>query len=311
MRPDLLSPTFRACVALLGLAGLALTAAPDARADGPSAGQCIAATESAISLRASHKLRAAKAQLLVCASASCPADMRNDCIHGIDELSAAIPLVVFGAKDASGVDLNAVKVTMDGEVLASTLEGTPLAVDPGPHTFTFESAGLTSVTTKLTILQGQKDRREAIVFPAAAGAAPPVTPPPPPPVAAPTSQTEAAGAPAPAHSLGTQKILAIVSGGVGVVGLGVGAAFGAIAISKKSTAQGVCPSGNCPTAAGSSDWSSALTAANVSNVGFIVGALGVAGGAVLWFTAPKASNGATATAQVGVGPGAIQLRGTW
>jgi hypothetical protein len=58
-----------------------------------------------------------------------------------------------------------------------------------------------------------------------------------------------------------------------------------------------------------SAWSSAVSAGNASTVGFIVGGVGAAGAAVLWFTAPGAS--AAASPQVGVGPGMLEVRGAW
>jgi serine/threonine-protein kinase len=116
-------------------------------------------------------------------------------------------------------------------------------------------------------------------------------------------------APSAGGGLGTQKILALVSGGVGVIGVGVGTAFGIIAISKKNNAQSICPGAECPTQAGSSDWSNAGSAGNVSTIGFIVGGIGLAGAAPLWFTAPR--GGATSAAQVGLGPGSLHVTGTW
>jgi hypothetical protein len=293
---------------LVPIALATLTVAPRVRAAGPTVTDCLAATESSLKLKNEHKLRAARSQLLVCAAPSCPSDVRADCTHGVDELNAQVPTVIFAGKDASGADLNAVKITMDGEVLAPSLEGVALAVDPGEHTFTFETAGQPPVTKKLTIQQSQKDRHEAIVFaaPPAVVAPPPTVTAPAPPPALPPPEPPPPTAKTP---LGTQKILAIVAGGVGVVGLGLGGAFGAIAVSDKSSAKSACPGATCANQAGSDKWSSAAIAGNISTIGFIVGGVGVAGAAVLWFSAPKTAGGASA--QVGFGPGAFQVRGSF
>ncbi len=294
MRPYLLVP----------LALAALSAAPAVRAAGPSVTDCLTATETALKLRANHKLRQARKQLLICAEATCPADIRKECVGRVTELNEQIPTIFFGAKDASGADLSAVKVTMDGEVLTERLEGTPLSINPGEHTFTFEAAGLPPVTRVFLIQQGQKDRRETVAFAAATAA----------PKQAPTPQT-VSGTPPPAMpeekgpGMGTQKVLAIVTGSVGVVGLGLGTAFGVMAMSKKSDAQNACPANPCPTQDGVNKWSSAGSSATISTIGFIVGGVGIAGAAVLWFTAPRSSSGAVT--QVGIGPGSLQLRGTW
>jgi hypothetical protein len=232
----------------------------------------------------------------VCAATTCPADIKKECLARVDEVNAQIPTIVFSVKDAKGADLSAVKVKMDGEVLAERIQGTALSIDPGEHTFTFEMAGQAPVTKKLVIVQGQKDRREVISFGSGASDGPvegaPSTPP--------AGVDDGGG-------MGTQKILAIVAGGIGVVGLGVGTAFGIMALSKKSDAQNACPN-NCATQDGVNKWSDAASTGNISTIGLIVGGVGIAGGAVLWFTAPSASS---SSPQVGVGLGGLQVKGTW
>jgi len=262
--------------------------------------QCIEANTNGQELRREGKMSAAREQLRQCADASCPSIVRDDCTKRLDDLERAQPTIIFEAKDGAGNDLGAVKVTVDGLPLADRLAGTPLAVDPGEHTFTFETAGQPTSQKKLVLREGEKDRRERITLGAAgtpAGSpqgagAQPYTPP---------AET--------ASGLGTQKVLAIVAGGAGVVGVGLGTAFGLIAISKKSDAQSACPD-LCSTQDGVNKWSDAKSAANVSTVAFVVGGVALAGAATLWFTAkPQASSGATA--QIGIGPGAVQLKGTW
>jgi len=92
-------------------------------------------------------------------------------------------------------------------------------------------------------------------------------------------------------SLGAQKTIALVAGGVGVVGIAIGAVSGIIAVSKRSSAQSACPSDvyafRCPTESGTAAWNSATTAGNVSTVSFIAGGVFLAGAAVLWFTSPS------------------------
>ena len=125
---------------IAALASAAVAARP-ARAADPTTADCLAATESSLALRNEHKLREARAQLLICSAASCPADMRDECTRRVGEVNAAIPTIVFAVKDAAGNDLVAVRVTMDGQPIAERLEGTALSIDPGAHTFTFETTG--------------------------------------------------------------------------------------------------------------------------------------------------------------------------
>jgi hypothetical protein len=293
----------RSVTILAVCATLALTSQA-ARAADPTTADCLAASDASLKSGNQHKLRAERAQLLVCAASTCPADIRKECIGRVDEVNAQIPTVIFQIKDASGADLSAVKVTMDGELLAERVEGTALSIDPGEHTFTFEVAGQPPVVRKLVIQQAQKDRRELIAIgpqpTAVSPAPPPTTPAPALPSLPPATETS--------QGLGTQKILAIVAGGVGIAGLGVGTAFGLIAMSKKNDAQSACPN-QCATSDGVTKWSDAASAGNVSTIAFIVGGVGVAGAAVLWLTAP--SSGGGQGTQVGFGPGGMQVRGAW
>ena len=260
----------------------------------PTNADCVAASDASLKLGNDHKLRAERSQLLVCAATTCPSDIKKECLARVDEVNTQIPTIVFSAKGSSGADLSAVRVTMDGEVLAERFQGTALSIDPGEHTFTFETAGQPPVMKKLVIVQGQKDRREVITFGTDQGgtATPGALPSTPPP-------NDSGG-------MGTQKLLAIVAGGIGIVGLGLGTVFGIMASSQKSDAQSACLSNPCSTQDGVNKWSTAGSTGNISTIGFIVGGVGVAGAAVLWFTAPSSSS-----TQVGLGPGILQLKGTW
>jgi hypothetical protein len=268
-----------------------------ALAAGPTPAECLTASEASFALGGQHKLRAARSQLLVCAASTCPADVRQECLRRIDATNAQIPTIVFAAKDVSGADLTAVRVTMDGELVADRLEGTAISVDPGEHTFTFEAPDHSVVTRKLVILEGQKDRREAIALGTA-------------PTSASRDRAEAASEPPSRErgaGMGTQRVLALIAGGLGVVGLGIGTAFGVMALSEKTDANSVCPN-QCTSQDGVNKWNDATSKGNVSTIAFVAGGAGVVAAAVLWFTA--SSTGGSRT-QVGFGPGEIQVRGAW
>jgi hypothetical protein len=291
------------------LASLAL-AERSSRAADPTTADCLAASESSLALRNQHKLRDTRAQLLTCAAPSCPADVRDECARRVAEVNAAIPTIVFAAKDAAGNDLVAVKVTMDGQPIAERLEGTALSIDPGEHTFTFETAGQANVQQRFVIREGEKDRRERIIFgaPSVVTAPAPAPEPGPAPILA-SSPTMPPPSGSVSSGLGTRRILGIVAAGIGVVGLGVGIGYGLSAMSKHDTANNACPTSQCLTKGDVDLWNQAVSAGNISTAGFIVGAVGLAGGAALWFTGkPESSGGAT---QVGLGPGSLQVRGTW
>jgi hypothetical protein len=286
--------------AIAAIAAVTATSALGERvalAAGPTPAECLTASEASYTLGNQHKLRAVRSQLLICAASTCPADVRQECLRRIDAASAQIPTIVFATKDASGADLTAVRVTMDGELVAERLEGTAIAVDPGEHTFTFEAPDHSTTTTKLMLLEGQKDRREVV----SVGRGPTTAGP---------DGAEGASAPPsgePRAGSGTQRVLALVTGGLGVVGLGIGTAFGVMALSKKNDANSACPN-QCTSQDGANKWSDATSKGNASTVAFVAGGAAVAAAAVLWFTAPNAVGSRT---QVGLGPGRVEVRVAW
>ncbi len=119
------------------------------------------------------------------------------------------------------------------------------------------------------------------------------TPPPPAAAAAVTSTLATGPAPpadssTPSSSGGAQRTIALVTGGAGIVGIGVGSVFGILAMSKNNSTSGHCNGSVCdaPTIAALGD---ARTDATVSTVGFVAGGVLLAAGAVLYLTAPKGS----------------------
>src|SRR5258708_9446245 len=104
-----------------------------------------------------------------------------------------------------------------------------------------------------------------------------------PPTGGPTTGGPTTDTPSGSNDGSTQRTIAIGAGVVGVVGIGVGAIFGLKASSSWSNAKSSCnayPSG-CGAVATSGE-SDARSQASLSTVGFIVGGVALAGGAVLW-----------------------------
>jgi hypothetical protein len=287
--------------------------AAQARAADPTIADCLTASESALTLRNQHKLRDARDQLLVCAATSCPVEIREECTRRVADVNAAMPTVVFEVKDAAGNDLSAAAVTIDGAPLSERLEGIPLSIDPGQHAFVFTSAGQPTTQKDLLIREGDKGRRERIVLGApgltaanvgdageAGGHQALVT----------TGQSASQPGQPVWQRLGKRKFVALAAAGVGVVGLGLGIGFGLASISRRNDAVKACPSNPCTDRYGVDMWDYARSAGNMSTIGFIIGAVGVAGGAALWFI-PKGKPAETRSTQVGLGLGTLQLKGVW
>ena len=192
--------------------------------------QCIDANGKGQELRREGKLSEARDQLRACANAACPAMVRDDCTKRLDELERAQPTIAFEVKDASGADVSAVKVTVDGKLLAAKLDGTMLPVDIGEHLFAFEVPGKPPLTRALVLTEGEKGRREQVMLGAATTSTPAsVAPPAPPrgpasaaarPPATPISSATMVASPG--GAMGTQKVLGLIAGGVGVAVIGVG-----------------------------------------------------------------------------------------
>lgn len=128
----------------------------------PSAAQekeaCVAASESAQKLRSQKKLRAARKELVKCAQEACPGIVKKDCATWLSEVDDSLPTVILSARDATGADVADVRVLLDGEVLTEKLEGSAIAIDPGPHTFRFESSKGDPVETSVLVREAEKNR---------------------------------------------------------------------------------------------------------------------------------------------------------
>jgi hypothetical protein len=108
----------------------------------------------------------------------------------------------------------------------------------------------------------------------------------------------------------TQRILGIVTAGVGLASIGLGSAFGVIALNKKSESEvsHCTASSECDTA-GIQLRSEGRGAATASTIFFIVGGVGLAGGITLFAMAPRGAQ--PVDTKIAVGPRGIEIRGTW
>lgn len=198
-------------------------------------------------------------------------------------LAPRVPkLVVQVAPEARLPDL---MVSRDDSVVGPPQWGTEIPVDAGRHKLFARAPGHRYWQT-VTVVQGEGTTTTVTVprlVESSASHAP----------------RTAAGT-----GLGTQRILALVAGGVGVVGLGVGTGFGVAAMSKHSDAEKGCTGTACTTAAAANAGNEAHDAGNIATIGLIVGAVGVAAGVTLWFTAPAP----VARGEIALGPGTIAFK---
>lgn len=178
-------------------------------------------------------------------------------------------------------------VKRSGKVLDASLWGVALPIDPGKYTIEVTAPGHEPWSTSVTITPQASSqtikipplkRLQPVGAPPAA--LEPASPPPDPAPSAPTSDVEPAS-----DGLSTQQVIGVVTGSVGLVGLGFGSYFGFRAISKNSDAELLCPRGKqCDSPKGVTLTEDAKDAALVSNIAFGAGAGLVIAGMVLYFT---------------------------
>jgi hypothetical protein len=141
-----------------------LLGAGAARADAT----CIAAYEQTQTLRKDGKLLASKAQAAICSRESCPALLTKDCTRWLAELEADIPTIVLDPRTPAGALRTDVHVKLDGAPLNEKIDGKPVPLEPGSHTFVFEVEGAAPVERALVLKAGEKNRKVTVtVAPAA------------------------------------------------------------------------------------------------------------------------------------------------
>jgi hypothetical protein len=278
----------------------------------PTKQECVAANESAQDLQNAGRLLDAETQLQTCIDKACPAMVREDCAERLRQVSAAIPTVVFLLRDPDGLDVGASAVVeMDGAPWPAAIDGTPIPIDPGEHTFTFTVAGRPPVTRRISFRAGERLRRDvqmkaepqaeqARPAPAPVDELGPVTSPAKSDLAA---QGTAAGSARPASSMPPERAVAIATLGAGGAGLVLSFVFGAVGLAKKGSLLSACPGNRCPSSqeAQVGSFNEVLVAGNVAFVAGLAGIVAGTGLLFLWPPQPTSpSTGLTVSLWVGV-----------
>jgi hypothetical protein len=272
------------------LAALAATAWT-ARARALDKTDCANAYVAAQTHRGAHELLAARADLRACARSECDGALHGqivrDCIEWLAEVQESIPSIVLATKNEPGQPVASdVVVFIDGGAQPNRVDGLGIELDPGPHTFAF-TAGSFRTQRSFIVLEGVKNQlveQEVPVDGTQATTSSPFS----------ARPSEASTAHRPFVSARTLVPLAI-----GAVGLGVGAAFGLVAVSDKAKLDRNCPNGACSPPVQQSDIDALHTTSWISNVAFGIGGLGVLAGIALWAVERPASSSPTTSSQKG------------
>jgi hypothetical protein len=153
--------TFAALALACGAVLLGTAASADEKAE------CLAAHGDAQMLRNASHLRGASAKLHECAAPTCPPLVSKDCTQWLVEIGQQQPSLVIAAKDEHGVDLVAVQASIDGQVVATRLDGTPIEVDPGEHELRCRLSDGREATQRIVARESERARLIGVAFPPA------------------------------------------------------------------------------------------------------------------------------------------------
>ncbi|MGC4088796.1 MAG: hypothetical protein QM756_13025 [Polyangiaceae bacterium] len=193
-----------------------------------------------------------------------------DAVQGARDRAAALEprlakLVIQVSEPLAGLS-----VSCDGRTLDPGAFAAGIALDPGSHTIVAGAPARASFRTELVV--DSRPGIRSVTIPVLANEPATASP------ASAAAQPSASGA-----GLGTERTLALVAGGVGVVGVAVGSIFGLRSMSKHDDAEQHCDGNACRDQQGVDLKSQAIHAGNVSTVAFVLGGVGLATGATLWF----------------------------
>lgn len=198
------------------------------------------------------------------------------------ELDARLPrLEVRLAPGApSGSD-----VSRDGVTLGPAALGLPLPVDPGPHRVEVRALGRSPRSYEVVAEEGRLVELVVDVGPVLSGAQA-------------TSTAKAPPPPRPDSSSDSRRTTGYTVGGIGLLGLGIGAVTGLVALDRKNTIEETCEKKDdryaCPSE-GADAAKSGKTLATVSTIATISGLALTATGLVLVLTSPNEGPAVTAT----------------
>jgi hypothetical protein len=205
--------------------------------------------------------------------------------RGQQALSTALPRIGSLRIHVDGAPADQVTVTVDRAPASTALLDADRPTDPGTHEVAAGAAGYKTATMTVTVREGGESTvslkldRDLTAFPAA----PPSEPAPQPVgVAPPSGAAQSSGG-------SDHRGIAFAAFGVGGVGLAIGTVFGVLALSTKSTLDGECTNKTCP-AQSKSDIDSLQSKSTISTVGFGVGLVGVAVGAILLVTSHRSES---------------------
>ncbi|MBV8762973.1 MAG: hypothetical protein JO257_37150 [Deltaproteobacteria bacterium] len=246
---------------------------------GPSKDECLDAHSRGQDAKEQGKISLARKLFLTCAQNSCPNLVQGDCARYADELGRMQPSISFVARDTSGADLPDTTVYVDDVLIVTRLDdGKPHEIDPGKHTVKFTNAGRDRMVT-VVIGAGEQGRTVSAQFEGPKEVAPPkpnLTLQADSPVAAAPPKHVA---PKTTHPTGAKLM---IYGGVAMAAGGIG-----LGLFETSRVPSNCSvsTHQCAAPPGDPSITAAKSAMQTANIGWMVGAVGVAAvaGGITWY----------------------------
>jgi hypothetical protein len=230
--------------------------------------------------------------------------LANVHLHALESQVSNLVIVV-----APTADIPELSIHLDGNPVGRAVWGTRIPVDPGEHAI--EASAPNKKAWNVAAKVAPAGDVQTVTLTSLEDAPPPLVPAPnlPPEPASPPAQTRALPLAFSSghHGVSGRRQIALVSTGIGIVGLGIGSYFGALAFRKHGEPGGAtCTELPCD----SSLRNEAASAADASTATFAAGLVGLALGAFLWFGDSSGSGDRPAVSvlpNVGPGRGEIQL----
>jgi hypothetical protein len=233
----------------------------------------------------------------------------------IEKLRAFVSILTLRVPDEVA-SIAGLTISIDGVPLGRPAwDGIP--VDPGTHTVRAEAPGKASWSANVTIGAAATKPTVELAPLADAPVAPPALPAPPAPVLAPSPSATPIVASDGGVRRGADRTAAFVVGGLGVTGLVVGSVFGITALQLNASSKRNCdaPQGSAAACGSDLDGQHASIDANVSNVAFGVGIVGLGVAAYVLLTAPRAASGSSSNVRIVPAwtdrGGSVGLQGAW
>lgn len=146
--------------------------APSVANAAPSMRACVDAYESTQTAMRHGQLLRARDSLAVCLDGACAQALRRDCAEWLKDVEERTPSVVVECV-SSGVSVRDVRLTVDGVVRESGIDGRAIELDPGRHVFSVEPRDAAPVVTEAIVREGEKRKLVRIELPSTRPEPPP------------------------------------------------------------------------------------------------------------------------------------------